>query len=84
MRRLLLEMNIHLKQLAFDGIHILNPHLIELFPKDKVFSIIKAYLKIAATEDIHAYISNDIKWIDVGKIDSLQRAEELYNILLKK
>lgn len=74
----------NLKQLAFDGIHILNPHLIELFPKDKVFSIIKAYLQIAATEDIHAYISNDIKWIDVGKIDSLQRAEELYSILLKK
>jgi NDP-sugar pyrophosphorylase family protein len=73
-----------LKQLAFDGIHIINPHLIELFPKDKVFSVIKAYLKIAATEDIHAYISNDIKWIDVGKIDSLQRAEELYSMLLKK
>ena len=71
----------NLKQLAFDGIHILNPHLIELFPNEKVFSIIKAYLQIAATEDIHAYISNDIKWIDVGKIDSLQRAEDLYNRL---
>ena len=56
-------------------------NLLELFPKDKVFSIIKAYLKIAETEDIHAYISNDIKWIDVGKIDSLQKAEELYNRL---
>jgi NDP-sugar pyrophosphorylase family protein len=75
---------LHLKQLAFNGIHILNPHLIKLFPNDKVFSIIKAYLHIAATEDIHAYISNDIKWIDVGKIDSLQRAEELYSALLKK
>ena len=71
----------NLKQLAFAGIHILNPHLIELFPNEKVFSIIKAYLQIAATEDIHAYISNDIKWIDVGKIDSLQRAEDLYNRL---
>jgi len=74
----------NLKQLAFDGIHILNPHLIELFPKDKVFSIIKAYLQIAATEDIHAYISNEIKWIDVGKIDNLQRAQEIYSLLLKK
>jgi len=72
----------NLKQLAFNGIHILNPHLIELFPKDKVFSIVQAYLKIAEKEDIHAYISNDIKWIDVGKIDSLQRAEELYSNLL--
>jgi hypothetical protein len=39
----------------------------------------KAHLKIAAIEDIHAYISNNIKWIDVGKIDSLQRTEELKN-----
>jgi NDP-sugar pyrophosphorylase family protein len=74
----------NLKQLAFDGIHILNPHMIELFPKEKAFPIVKAYLKIAETEDIHAYISNDIKWIDVGKIDNLQKAEELYSILLKK
>lgn len=66
-----------LNQLAFNGIHILNPHLIDSFPDEKVFSVIKAYLKIAGTEDIHAYVSNDIKWIDVGKVDSLQRASQL-------
>jgi NDP-sugar pyrophosphorylase family protein len=67
-----------LNQLGFSGIHILNPQLIESFPKEQVFSVIKAYLKIAATEDIHAYVSNDLKWIDVGKVDSLKRAEDLY------
>jgi len=67
-----------LDQLAFSGIHILNPHLIELFPKEEVFSVIKAYLNIAGKEDIHAFVSNDIKWIDVGKVDSLKRAEDLY------
>jgi len=66
-----------LHQLAFSGIHILNPHLIESFPKEEVFSVIKAYLKIASTEDIQAYVSNDLRWIDVGKIDSLEKAEEL-------
>ncbi len=66
-----------LNQLAFNGIHILNPGLINLFPDEKVFSIIKAYLKIAASEDIHAYISDDIKWVDVGKADSLEKAERL-------
>jgi NDP-sugar pyrophosphorylase family protein len=67
-----------LDQLAFSGIHILNPHLIELFPKEEVFSVIKAYLNIADKEDIHAFVSNEIKWIDVGKVDSLKRAEDLY------
>jgi NDP-sugar pyrophosphorylase family protein len=66
-----------LNQFAFSGIHILNPHLLDLFPKEKVFSVIKAYLKIAGTENIHAYISDNFKWIDVGKLDSLQKAEVL-------
>lgn len=67
----------NLNQLAFNGIHILNPEIIKMFPNEKVFSVIKAYLKIAEIEDVHAFISNDIKWIDVGKIDSLERAELL-------
>lgn len=75
--KILVREDVKLNQLAFSGIHILNPNLIESFPKEQVFSIIKAYLKIAATEDIHAYVSNDLKWIDVGKVDSLERAELL-------
>lgn len=73
---------LNLKQFAFNGIHIINPEIIKSFPDEKVFSIIKAYLKIAETEIIQAYICNDLKWIDVGKIESLQIAEELYNKLI--
>jgi NDP-sugar pyrophosphorylase family protein len=75
--KIIVRDNVKLSQLAFSGIHILNPHLIESFPDEKVFSVIKAYLKVAVTEDIHAYFSNDLKWIDVGKVDSLQNAEAL-------
>ncbi len=75
--KIIVRDEIKLHQLAFSGIHILNPHLIESFPKEQVFSVIKAYLKIAATEDIHAYVCNEMKWIDVGKVDSLQKAETL-------
>ncbi len=67
----------NLYQFAFNGIHILNPQIINQFPDDKVFSVIKAYLKLAKTEEIQGYICNDIKWIDVGKLDSLEKAEEL-------
>ena len=81
--KIIVRDELKLNQLAFSGIHILNPHLIESFPKEQVFSVIKAYLKIAATEDIHAYITNDLKWIDVGKIDSLEKAGELYKSLIQ-
>jgi MurNAc alpha-1-phosphate uridylyltransferase len=67
----------HLEQYGFNGIHIINKELINSFPVEKVFSIIKAYLTIAKTEEIRAYVCNDIKWIDVGKTDSLQKAEEV-------
>ncbi len=75
--KIIVRENSKLNQLAFNGIHILNPHLIDSFPDEKVFSVIKAYLKIAGTEDIHAYVSDEIKWIDVGKVDSLQKASQL-------
>jgi len=67
----------NLYQFAFNGIHILNPQIINQFPDEKVFSVIKAYLKLAETEEIQGYICNDINWIDVGKIDSLEKAVEL-------
>ena len=75
--KIIVRENSKLNQLAFNGIHILNPHLIDSFPDEKVFSVIKAYLKIAGTEDIHAYVSDEIKWIDVGKVESLQKASQL-------
>lgn len=67
----------NLEPYAFNGIHIINPDLTKSFPDEKVFSIIKAYLEIAKSEDIVAYRTDEIKWIDVGKTDSLKAAEEL-------
>ena len=51
--------------------------MIDHFPDEQVFSVIKAYLKLAETEDIIGYVCNDLKWIDVGKLDSLDKAEKL-------
>lgn len=67
----------NLYQFAFNGIHIINPQMIDHFPNEKVFSVIKAYLNLSKTEDIIGYVCNDIKWIDVGKLDSLEKAEKL-------
>ena len=63
---------------AFAGIHVLSPRLFRMmneeFP-DK-FGIIDFYLKACATHSIKGYRKNDLKLLDVGKLDTLKEAEE--------
>lgn len=66
----------HLQRMAFSGIHVLSPDIFSLmddFPEK--FSIIDFYLSIAAQAKIKGYLVNNLKLIDVGKIDSLKEAE---------
>lgn len=64
-------------QLAFAGIHIINPSLLRKmsdFP-DK-FSIIDFYLDMAPFHNIQLHESADLQLIDVGKVDALAKASE--------
>ncbi|MFK7809155.1 MAG: NDP-sugar synthase, partial [Saprospiraceae bacterium] len=70
----------HQKQLqlmAFSGFHVINPELLELMPDQKAFSIIDTYLETAADNDIMAYPHDGDFWLDVGKKNALEEAEEL-------
>lgn len=66
-----------LSELAFSGIHVVNPVIFNLMPAEKKFSIIDLYLKLAPNFLIKGYDHTDTKWIDVGKIDNIQAAETL-------
>lgn len=62
---------------AFAGIHALSPRLLKMmdeFP-DR-FGIIDFYLKACATHNIKGYVKDDLKLIDIGKLDTLAQAEE--------
>lgn len=62
---------------AFSGIHSFSPRLFPLmqqFP-DR-FSIIDFYLQTCHRAKIVGCVKNDLKMIDVGKLDSLDRAEK--------
>lgn len=62
---------------AFSGIHILSPKIFDWLEEwTGKFSIINFYLSIAARTDIHAYPAQNLKLIDVGKPDSLAKAED--------
>jgi NDP-sugar pyrophosphorylase family protein len=61
--------------LAFAGIHFLSPRIFSLLPGQEKFSIIAAYLAMAATgERIVAFEQNDAHWADLGTPSALTEA----------
>lgn len=71
-----------LHALAFSGIQIVSPQLLSsMADMPKRFSIIDFYLKMMNAMPIRAYIPSDYRMIDVGKIDTLNTAEEFIQTL---
>lgn len=66
------------KELAFSGIHIVNPDIFEYMPAENRFSIVKLYLELAKTKTIKGLIDNSELWMDVGKPDELEAARRLF------
>ena len=66
-----------LKQLAFSGIHVLSPSTYSLFEQmpDR-FSIIDFYLQYASHCFFKGKAQENLRLLDVGKLDSLEQAEE--------
>ena len=66
-----------LQMLAFSGIHVFSPALFPMMDQwpDR-FLIIDFYLKACATHPLSGYVADNLRMIDVGKLDSLQQAEE--------
>jgi NDP-sugar pyrophosphorylase family protein len=64
--------------LAFSGVHIIDPKLFELLNEDGCFSIIDVYLDLAKNQRIMAYNHTDDLWIDVGNIENLKKAEAVF------
>jgi NDP-sugar pyrophosphorylase family protein len=61
--------------LAFAGIHVISPRLFELMQEEGVFSIIAAYLRLAAKgEKIMAFRADQYYWRDMGRPDDVAQA----------
>ena len=66
-----------LEEFAFSGIHIFSPRLFKYFGAyPEKFSIIDFYLNTCKDEKIKAYTQEGLQLLDVGKLDSLERAEK--------
>jgi NDP-sugar pyrophosphorylase family protein len=65
-----------LEEFAFSGIHIFSPELFKYFGEyPEKFSIIDFYLNTCKAEKIKAFTQEGLQLLDVGKLDSLEKAE---------
>lgn len=63
--------------LGFCGVHVISPRIFALMPEAGVFSIIPAYLRLAAQgERILGFRADDYYWRDLGTQESLEKAAQ--------
>ena len=66
-----------LEEFAFSGIHVFSPQLFKYFGEyPEKFSIIDFYLNTCKSEKIKAFTQDGLQLLDVGKLDSLEKAEK--------
>jgi len=66
-------------QKAFSGIHIISPDIFSLMKQEGKFSMVDVYLDLAQTHTIKSFDHSDSKFIDVGKPESILKAEALFS-----
>ena len=75
------------RKLAFSGMQLLNPRIFEVMDKvvaekGEKFSLIDLYLSIAEKEILRAFIPENYRMMDVGKINQLSEAESFATTLV--
>jgi NDP-sugar pyrophosphorylase family protein len=63
------------RELAFCGIHVIDPRIFPLLTEQGAFSILEPYLRLAgAGERILPHRIDGAEWLDIGKPEQLERA----------
>ncbi len=63
---------------AFSGIHVISPKIFKMIKMKGKFSIVDLYLELSKTNTIDAFDLSNSKFIDVGKPESILKAEEMF------
>jgi len=64
--------------LAFSGIHLIQPEMLEMITEEGKFPIIDLYLRLAENQTIKAFVDQSDLWMDLGKPEQLQAAESFF------
>ena len=65
-------------EMAFSGIHIVDPEIFDFMPDEDRFSIVQVYLELAKTKNIKGYFDSSELWMDVGKPAQLEEARNIF------
>ena len=72
------------RELAFEGIHVISPTLFKYMGEGTQwqgkFSIIPFYLSVCKQLHLRGYELKDITWFDIGKPETLQKANDYFNV----
>lgn len=72
------------RELAFEGIHFISPTIFNYMGKSTEwqgkFSIIPFYLSVCKELHLQGYELKNITWFDIGKPDTLQKANDYYKL----
>lgn len=63
---------------AYSGMAIFQPEALDLIKLHGKFSLIDAYLQLASQNKIACYDHTGERWVDVGKPESVEIAEEMF------
>lgn len=65
------------RELAFSGMAVISPRLFGLLPEaDHPYPIIDEYIRLSVGESIRCHEHEAWRWLDVGKPDTLQKAQQ--------
>lgn len=70
------------QELAFGGLHVISPSIFRYMENEQwtgKFSIIPFYVDVCREARIQGYAGDNKKWFDVGKPETLAKAEEYYS-----
>lgn len=74
-RSSLVQPSQQLHALAFSGIHVISPRFLAMMNEEGAFSIIAAYLRLAAQgEKVLAFRADEYYWLDLGRPENVAQA----------
>lgn len=70
--------SVSLVEMAFSGVHVISREMLPLISRNGKFSMVDVYLDIAKDYIIRAFDHTGTKLVDVGKPESIPKAEALF------